>query len=179
MYEIGKIYPLTSSMVDQIMREIGLGALSMKGRPDLSRGRRYEGANPYRWAFWTAEQQKIDVSIQSGGDGHAHFLCAFGREADPDCPEPQFVSIEAAAKKFVDAIASLAKSREPKKCIKPDCQNLVAPVGMKNPPPNVFKNYCQTGACQKGHNIYFCLKCGKPHSYASKIGIEHLELMPV
>lgn len=60
------------------------------------------------------------------------------------------------------------------KCIKPDCENMVAPIGIK-PQGEDFKNYRGTGACQQGHNGYKCSKCDAPHSYASGIGKEHLK----
>jgi hypothetical protein len=59
------------------------------------------------------------------------------------------------------------------KCIKPDCENMVAPVGIK-PQAGHFKNYMATGACVKGHNVFTCSKCNKPHSYTSGVGKEHI-----
>jgi hypothetical protein len=66
----------------------------------------------------------------------------------------------------------ISQTYEPTKCIKPDCENLVAPPGI-TPREGHYKNYRGTGACQKGHNGYQCSKCGRPHSYASKIGQQH------
>lgn len=63
--------------------------------------------------------------------------------------------------------------QEPKECIDPNCTNMVADIGVKNPPNGVYKNYRATDACQRGHNGYFCQKCKLPHSYVTKIGINH------
>ncbi|NIV30360.1 MAG: hypothetical protein GWN58_12955, partial [Anaerolineae bacterium] len=38
-----------------------------------------------------------------------------------------------------------------------------------------YKNYRGTGACQRGHNSYFCTRCNTPHSYTSKTGKAHYE----
>lgn len=75
-------------------------------------------------------------------------------------------SAKQAAKKQISA------EYTPTKCIKPDCENLVAPPGI-SPREGHYKNYRGTGACQKGHNAYRCSRCGVPHSYASKIGQQH------
>lgn len=179
-YEVGKFYELTQSMADQIVKQMGMGAMMMNGNPDLSVGRRYDGANPDRWSFWTTERQKVDVSVSLRGSAGDHFICGFGNGADPDCPEPQFTeepnqtleALKKAAKAFLES------RLQPKKCIKPDCENLVAPIGTKKPQPGVFKNYAATGACQKGHNSYFCIQCSRPHSYASEVGKRHMAQEP-
>jgi len=71
------------------------------------------------------------------------------------------------------ARAQIREIYEPAVCIKPGCENLVAPVGI-TPREGHFKNYRGTGACQQGHNSYWCEKCKVPHSYTSKTGIAHL-----
>lgn len=73
-----------------------------------------------------------------------------------------------------EAKEALRKSYEPIPCVKPDCDNPVAPKGVE-PREGHFKNYRGTGACQAGHNSYWCEKCEKPHSFKSKIGEAHLE----
>lgn len=60
----------------------------------------------------------------------------------------------------------------PTPCIHPECDNIVAPSGIK-PREGHFKNYRGTGACQKGHNSYYCTKCKSPHSFVSEIGKKH------
>lgn len=62
---------------------------------------------------------------------------------------------------------------KPTNCIKPGCDNQVAPQGIR-PRGGHFKNYRGKGACCRGHASYFCLKCKKPHSYLYKIGQKHL-----
>jgi len=59
-------------------------------------------------------------------------------------------------------------------CIHPDCHNLIAPRGIK-PREGHFKNYRGLGACQRGHQSYYCTKCKKPHSHTSKVGKAHFE----
>lgn len=142
----------------------------MNGPLDFGVGRRYEGSDPNRWTVWTVNGQKIDVTVTPDGG----FVAGFG-EIDPNKPEPQFstmAALQKAARQVVDSFMQARNS--PQKCIKPGCENLVAPIGTKKPEPGVFKNYAATGACQKGHNGYFCERCNRPHSYASDIGKAHL-----
>jgi len=70
--------------------------------------------------------------------------------------------------------ARVSATYEPTKCIHPKCGNLVAPPGIE-PREGHFRNYRGTGACQKGHNAYFCTRCHEPHSFASKIGQQHYQ----
>lgn len=61
---------------------------------------------------------------------------------------------------------------EPTKCTKPDCQNQVAPAGVK-PREGHFKNYMGKGACCKSHSTYHCSKCNLLHSWTTKTGQSH------
>jgi hypothetical protein len=72
------------------------------------------------------------------------------------------------------ARADSHETYEPTECIHPECHNLVAPSRIK-PREGHFKNYRGTGACQQGHNSYYCTKCAAPHSFVSKIGQSHYE----
>jgi len=71
-----------------------------------------------------------------------------------------------------EAKAKVHETYEPAECICPTCDNLVAPKGIK-PREGHFRNYRGTGACCRGHASYFCTKCNRPHSHASKIGKKH------
>jgi hypothetical protein len=78
-------------------------------------------------------------------------------------------------KAWRDKVRKVARATQPymaNKCIKPECNNLVAPVGMK-PQEGHFRNYRGTGACAKEHANYLCAKCNAPHSYASGVGKKH------
>jgi len=68
--------------------------------------------------------------------------------------------------------AKLHETYEPTECVHPECENQVAPTGIK-PREGHHKNYRGTGACRRGHNSYFCTKCQAPHSFVSKIGRRH------
>lgn len=82
-------------------------------------------------------------------------------------------------KKKLDAIKGKARQvvhekYEPTVCIHPECENLVAPKGIE-PREGHYNNYRGTGACQRGHNSYYCTRCKKPHSHDSKVGKTHYE----
>lgn len=84
--------------------------------------------------------------------------------------DPDFKKKLDATKKEV--IGKIQKGYEPTECIHPECRNLVAPKGIK-PREGHHHNYRGTGACQRGHNSYYCTRCKKPHSHDSKIGKAH------
>lgn len=146
---VGELYQMSGVQAAGALSIMGRGRVMLKGVPDLTRGRRYLGQDT--WEFWMTSGQKVTICfVQNGG-----FLSSVSRDADRERPKPQF-------------------PYEPTVCIKPECNNLVAPISTK-PAEGHFKNYRATGACQQGHNIYSCSKCGTAHSYTTKIGIAHME----
>lgn len=163
-FEPGKIYPMTLAEGQSILRQMGMMAIFAEGIPDTSRGRRcvsVKSANEVEWEFWMSSGQKVSFSICNGVSPHRdHFIASVSREPDSKRPDAQFPQETPPAPKAM-------------KCIKPDCLNMVAPVGTKKPEAGVYKNYRATGACQQGHNIYFCAECNAPHSYVSRIGKHH------
>lgn len=175
-FVVGQLYPVTMVECNQVLRSMGMGAMLADGVPDVTRGRRYLKGDTYsaEWEFWMSSGQRVNFSVCTGrGETHDHFIASFGRGIDPNRPEPQFPDeVNPLREMARKAVASMLS---PTKCIKPECVNLVAPVGTKKVQPGVCKNYRATGACQKGHNIYQCSKCEVPHSYVSGIGKAHLE----
>ena len=85
--------------------------------------------------------------------------------------DPEFRKNHNAAKK--KAREDLAATYEPTKCIKPECENLVAPTGIE-PREGHHKNYRGLGACCKEHTNYQCGKCETVHSYSTKVGKAHM-----
>ncbi|MFH1484948.1 MAG: hypothetical protein ABIH46_02660 [Chloroflexota bacterium] len=84
--------------------------------------------------------------------------------------EPDFRKVWNKAKG--KARAQISKEYEPTKCIKPECENLIAPKGIE-PREGHFKNYRGLGSCCRGHASYYCTKCKAPHSHSSKTGRSH------
>lgn len=160
-YTAGSIYPLTVPHWLEITRQMGLGAMLITGQPDYSRGRRCVKADQYAadWEIWTTTGHKVSVSISTGpGPERAYFLASCSNDPDDDRPKPQF------------AIPDLP-GQKPQKCIHPHCTRLVVASGPAT--DEAVANYRNTGACQKGHNGYYCEKCKRPHSYASQLGKNH------
>ena len=71
----------------------------------------------------------------------------------------------------IDNALSKSKSKRPRppkriippaKCIKIDCDAVVEDGG-----------YRKLGACCRAHASYLCGQCNRPHSYSSKIGLDH------
>ena len=86
--------------------------------------------------------------------------------------DPEFRKEASAVRR--EAKRQIHETYEPTKCIKPECNMLVAPKGIK-PREGHAKNYRGKGACCRGHANYWCTKCKAPHSYTSKIGQNHLQ----
>lgn len=149
-FEVGTLYPMTEAQGLAVLASLGLMArITARGGPDTTRGRRYLGANPDHWEFWLTSGQRVDWLFSPD----ELLLGSISQTADSNRPPATFEYV-------------------PAKCIKPGCDNLVAPVGAA-PAAGHFKNYRGTGACQKGHNGYTCSICQRPHSYTSAIGIKH------
>lgn len=104
-----------------------------------------------------------------GGDTDSAVVatCEVRAEIDPEYRK-EWLAIKRKVK------AKIGEEYEPAPCVHPNCDNLVAPKGIK-PRDGHFKNYRATGACQRGHNSYFCTKCKGPHSHSSKTGKGHFE----
>lgn len=112
--------------------------------------------------------ERIIKTLDMGDEGTAAVVLAEVKALyDPDFKK-KLDATRAKARKAVH------ETYEPTACIKPECENLVAPKGIK-PRKGHAKNYRGTGACQRGHNSYYCVKCKKPHSHTSKVGKAHYE----
>ena len=66
-----------------------------------------------------------------------------------------------------------AETYAPVECRHPGCKRLLPPRSGIRPREGHHKNYRNTDACCRGHANYFCTKCNRPHSYASKVGQKH------
>ena len=110
-------------------------------------------------------ERKVYRFLGSGVDGSAAAIAEVMAHFDPEV-RAQLNVIKSKAKEIA------RKKYEPTECIHPECHSLVAPPGIE-PREGHFKNYRGTGACCRGHNSYFCTKCNRPHSHASKIGRQH------
>ena len=148
-FEVGKLYPIDQLQALLAMQVLGEMRMMASGVPDLTRGRRYMGSNT--WDFWMTSGQRVSVAFIKGGGSASSITSG----ADKERPERQF-------------------PYKPTKCIKPDCNNLVAPISTP-PDDGHFKNYRSTGACEKSHSTYFCGRCGKVHSYTTRVGVAHYE----
>ena len=82
-YEIGKLYKLEKSMVNGIIRAMGLGAMIiMESEPDYSRGRRYLKEN--EWEFWLINGKKVSLAVSRD----LGFIASVSRDSDTTRPDP-------------------------------------------------------------------------------------------
>jgi hypothetical protein len=88
-YEIGERYPMTVNDGNAILRQMGMGAMMAQGKPDATRGRRYLGSEPDKWAFWMTSGQRVEVSISLTGNMYSdHFIASVTPKPDPQLPAP-------------------------------------------------------------------------------------------
>lgn len=88
-YEVGKRYPMTESDGNAILCQMGMGAMLAQGKPDVTRGRRYLGSEPDKWAFWMTSGQRVEISISLTGNINSdHFIASVTPKPDPQRPSP-------------------------------------------------------------------------------------------
>jgi len=88
-YKIGKRYPMSVDDGNVILRQMGMGAVLVQGKPDATRGRRYLGKAPDEWAFWMTSGQRVEVSLSMTGNMNSdHFIVSVTPEPDTQRPAP-------------------------------------------------------------------------------------------